>query len=306
MREHQFMHQSVSNLAWALRSAPLMLSHPKSPYKVLDEGWFQRNYLLHQDWLYALDADPEPLLEFLKTPHKLPLGKRFEQLIEFWLRESPHYTLMSNNVQLLDQKRTVGEMDFLFKENASGTFYHLEVACKFYLGYKNSKAWDHWIGPNGNDNLALKMDKLNLQLAIASTEVGKTYFDQQRWALPEPALLMKGMFFHHYTTLHQAKAPVQSATNYTSGWWVKADELDHFFAGESLWTILPKSDWLSPFESHFNELTIYKHYEMKRLCLDLLAEYNLALCVVQLYPSKLGFKEGSRGFVVPSSWPKKR
>ncbi len=306
MKERRFMHQSVSNLAWALGSSPLMLSHPKSPYQTLDENWFNTNFALHQEWLWQLDAEPEKLEAFQESEYRLPLGKKFERLIQFWLEESPYYELIANNVQLVSGKTTVGEIDFIFKEVLSGEVFHMEVACKFYLGFKNSKSWDHWIGPNGTDNLALKMNKLNEQLTVTSTSAGHAFLNQIKLPKPKSVLLMKGMFFHHYQSLLRHNAPVFSTKNYASGWWVRLSELDHFFSSEGTWMVLPKSDWLSNYETPYGNHEIYKSHQMNALCHDLISTYKRSIAVIQLFPSSVGYSEGSRGFVVPNHWPEKR
>ncbi|MFT4682970.1 MAG: hypothetical protein ACJAU0_000376 [Flavobacteriales bacterium] len=306
MKERRFMHQSVSNLAWAMRSAPLMLAQPKSPYTTLDENWFAANYELHEEWIWRLDADPKPLDDFLRSEYRLPLGKKFERLIEFWLRESEHFELLANNVQLSEGKETVGEIDFIFKDAASRDVFHMEVACKFYLCSNKSKAWHHWIGPNGNDNLALKMNKLTKQLAITSSPAGKRYLDENKIVEPKPVLFMKGLFFHHYQDLFHSNSPIFSAKNYGTGWWVRLAELDHFFASDGTWMVLQKSDWLSNYETSFGTNEIYESYQMKAICHELIAKYKRSITVIQLFPSEVGYSEGSRGFVVPNHWPDKR
>ncbi|WP_306642126.1 DUF1853 family protein [Sanyastnella coralliicola] len=303
MKANAFLHQSVANLAWCLGSQPLMLSHPNSVYKTLDEAWFKLEFDRHLDWLYALDADPERLEAYLTSEKRIPLGKKFERYISFWLKESPYFIPLAENVQLIGQKNTIGEIDFVFRESETERTYHLEVACKFYLSASNNGNWEQWIGPNGNDTLRLKMDKLDKQLNVTELPEAKAWLDEQRIPKPEKALLMKGMFFHHFQSIRKAKAPHYAAKNHHTGWWLREEEMARFFGGEGSWAVLPKSDWLSNYHINLGEDEILDGFEVQQKIKALLETYRRSVMVVRLFPGGMGWEEGSRGFVVPNHWP---
>lgn len=257
------------------------------------------------DWLRAIDANPVELQEALQSDRKVPLGKQFEAYIAFWLERSDYYDLQHKNVQLVGEKNTVGEIDFLFSERETGRNFHMEVACKFYLGYKNSANWEYWIGPNGNDTLRLKMDKLVKQLSITKTIEGARFLQENRVKTPEPVLLMKGMFFHHYKLIYRHKPPTFSNRNYHAGWWLHLSEGETFFQEGSSWAILRKSDWLATYHTDLNEDEIMSGAECYARCKSLIKEYKRSVMVVQVFPGGQGWEEASRGFVVPDKWPKR-
>lgn len=303
MKAPTYHHQEAADLAWCIGSNPLMLSHPKSVYKTLDEQWFQEEYARSSDWLRRIDAHPKPLREYLQSEHRLPLGKRFERYLSFWLQQSDHFELIAENVQLQNEKGTVGEIDFIFRERLSGRVFHMEAACKFYLAAENTPNWKLWIGPGGRDTLQLKMDKLEKQLAITKTPEGMDFLQRERIPTPEPVLFMKGMLFHHFASLRKHKPPLYAARNYLSGWWSYLDESDKLFSDDSTWAVLPKSDWLSTYHTRFGDRELVPGIRMKAYCRELLEKYKRPLMTIRLFPGAEGWEEGSRGFVVPGQWP---
>ncbi|SEQ53805.1 hypothetical protein SAMN05444359_111115 [Neolewinella agarilytica] len=90
------------------------------------------------------------------------LGKLVEEFVFHQLKNEPSVTWISDNLQIQDGKRTVGEMDALYYEGE--TPIHLEVAYKFYL-YDTVDTYTeplaYWIGPNRKDNLSYKLTKLH-------------------------------------------------------------------------------------------------------------------------------------------------
>lgn len=303
MKVPAYHHQEAADLAWCIGSNPLMLSHPKSVYKTLDEQWFHDEFARHADWIREVDANPTSLKEYLTSEHHLPLGKRFERYLSFWLKESPHFEPLAENVQLQSDKETVGEIDFIFRERASGRVLHMEVACKFYLAAENTPNWNLWIGPRGRDTLQLKMDKLGMQLAITQTPEGQAFLQRERIPTPESVLFMKGMLFHHFTALRKHKPPLYAAQNYLSGWWCRLEESDRLFSEESTWAVLPKSDWLSIYHTRFGDRELVPGIRMKARCRELMEKYKRPLMTIRLFPGAEGWEEGSRGFVVPNQWP---
>lgn len=93
---------------------------------------------------------------------RLRLGRWVEIFIKHQLAQDPQIKLLTDNLQILQKKQTIGELDFLFIKNSQPI--HLEVVYKYYL-YDNLKSYknpiDYWIGPNRSDSLGQKLDKLN-------------------------------------------------------------------------------------------------------------------------------------------------
>lgn len=90
----------------------------------------------------------------------LLLGMRVERFVMSELNQHKNITILAENVQIQNEKITIGEIDCLLKQD--NTFIHLEIIYKFYL-YDCSvgdSEIEHWIGPNRNDSLVKKLIKL--------------------------------------------------------------------------------------------------------------------------------------------------
>ncbi|WBL23713.1 DUF1853 family protein [Zunongwangia sp. HRR-M8] len=89
------------------------------------------------------------------------LGKRVERFFEYQIQHSNIYDLISSNIQIIEDKKTLGELDFILKEKDTNQSIHVELVYKFYVydpSFKNELS--RWIGPNRRDSLLEKIDKL--------------------------------------------------------------------------------------------------------------------------------------------------
>jgi hypothetical protein len=100
-------------------------------------------------------------LEF-PLPTNLRLGHLVEKIVAELLKSATNYTVLYENTQIIEDKKTIGELDFIIQENYTKQVFHMELAYKFYLfdPHISSKAVNNWIGPNRNDSLIEKLDKL--------------------------------------------------------------------------------------------------------------------------------------------------
>lgn len=90
------------------------------------------------------------------------LGKLAEDLFSTWLVNNTRYQSVIENLQIILDKQTLGELDVVLFDTLKNSYIHLELITKFYLynpafEANNIKAW---IGPNRNDSLYDKVTKL--------------------------------------------------------------------------------------------------------------------------------------------------
>lgn len=111
------------------------------------------------------EPEPASTLQHVKlspVSNKLVFGKRMERLFSHYITQSNRYSLIVENLQLIKDKKTIGELDFLIRDNELDQTIHLEIACKFYI-YRPGLSPDNmacWIGPNKKDKLVDKLAKL--------------------------------------------------------------------------------------------------------------------------------------------------
>ena len=109
---------------------------------------------------------------------KQRLGKYIEQFV-FYELQSENIKILSKNVQIQREKKTLGELDCIILKDK--TLIHLELIYKFYLydATVGNSEIEHFIGPNRKDSLIEKLSKLKeKQLPLLYSEECKTYLSK--------------------------------------------------------------------------------------------------------------------------------
>ena len=88
------------------------------------------------------------------------LGKLVEQFVFAQLNAHPNIHKVIQNIQIIENKITLGELDCLFKY--LNEYVHLEIVYKFYLydEFNSPLEINNWIGPNRRDSFQFKRGKL--------------------------------------------------------------------------------------------------------------------------------------------------
>lgn len=108
----------------------------------------------------SLEIDMDCLT--LDLPDNLRLGHLVEHVVSALIHASSNYALLHEGVQVADNGVTIGELDYLLEEVETHRELHLELAYKFYLydPQLGPSEVHRWIGPNRNDSLLVKLEKL--------------------------------------------------------------------------------------------------------------------------------------------------
>ena len=112
---------------------------------------------------FELPAIPifEEYASQLTFSDNLRLGNRLEKFFSFVIQKSTSYSLAVENFQIVENKITLGEIDFLLRNNQSNQLFHIELATKLYLYDSTlSGELERWVGPNRKDSLLQKIEKL--------------------------------------------------------------------------------------------------------------------------------------------------
>ncbi len=221
-------------------------------------------------------------------PNNLRLGKQIESFVEFQLKNVPNLTLLQSNLQIINNKRTLGEMDFLFKLNNEPV--HLEVVYKFYLynPLVGSSELDHWIGPNNKDCLVYKLEKLkNKQLPLLFKPETQPYLDEFNLSAHtiQQMVYFKAQLFTPYQSNKTDYKYINEAC--IQGFYITIDQLHDF---KQYGFFLPrKHDWISPIlldlewldYSAFNtQIELCKQNKQAPLCWLKSPEGKLSKCFV--------------------------
>lgn len=245
-----FKHRSVQNLAWVLYSAPLIAGRINNT-TWLDMHYFTQEYQHCYPLLKKLDQQPDALIAHLNCVKSPRLGLHFEALIAYWLHISPHYEVLYQNYALHHAGRTHGEMDFIVREISTDKIIHLEVAVKFYLGNGDFHAMNNWHGPNRQDRL----DKKYQRLVQHQTQLTRKYPELMPCAIDESWCLLKGRLFYPPSISETGKARFATAAH-SLHHWVTPHQTQHrsntpnITSADTLaapcYQALDKRDWLAP------------------------------------------------------------
>lgn len=233
------------------------------------------------------EVDPDHLLNFVERSKSHRVGRYFERLVGYWLEHIEKVDLLGHGVQLKEGKRTVGEIDFLFRDH-DGVLNHWEAAVKFFLYYPQPDG-SHYPGPNASDNFEMKTQKLfDKQLTISENFYPEV---QIRRAF------VRGSIFYR-APVYQESTPSRLAPDHQRGSWLRRSEIGQLSQFESqVGFVCPKPLWLSPLvspeampmldlsselESHFQEL-----------------DHPVMICLLDAAAAT----ETARFFVVSDRWP---
>ena len=289
--------QALRDLAWVLTS-PGLIALPGPVDRAADS--------LTAD---ALNPYRDELRRFLsledsrRDDHRV--GRYFERLVLFYLQCVRRVDIVASGLQIHEQGRTIGELDFVFRDE-SGQLQHWETAVKFYLCFPQSTdPGRNLIGPDPRDSLSSKFHRLfDHQLPLSSRR------------FPEIAArhaFVKGCIFYHPEIPRPVAPCSQLCPDHLQGVWLFCHELHwlnhlaekHNAARAQL---LKKPFWLSPAEvSESTEasltqppLTVSAIQDTLRRHFQISSKPRL---VSLLARNTSVWREVERVFVVPESWP---
>lgn len=200
---------------------------------------------------------PEEFPEVPAAPSSV-LGKRMEHFFAFYVSCFTSEEILAQNRQIIQDKQTIGELDFLLKDPASEEVSHVELIFKFYLFDPDSGTTEleHLIGPNKRDSLNRKLEKLQeRQFPLLFHPATKELINSLNI---DPRIISQKMCFKASVFLpKQMRNPTFSAINpdTISGFWIRASEFTYETYGENTffspkkkyWPVLPERNktWFS-------------------------------------------------------------
>ena len=289
----------VKNLAWALLS-PTLCKSKGNPTLFLNDDWCETQYKDYKPNLIALDKNPQPLLTTLARTKDLRLGNYFEKLFLFWLQNNEHYDLLLNNHPIRSPGKTLGEFDFIVKDNNTGETQHWETSVKFYLGTGDTSQSRNWHGPGNQDRLDLKYRHLcNQQILLAERPESKRELEKKNIHVDRKHIIIKGRLFYGPGLFEENKsypAPLLINPFHLKGCWMTCSKftstkLPALSSNTTSIHRLQKTEWLTASIGSGHSYMDTKQF---------IAE-NPPSWPIQLLISK-GSKEWMRMFIVPDQW----
>jgi hypothetical protein len=271
---------------WAIRSKPLLHTldsrFPAAQwYAELPLANFDISWPAPDDW------------------NRFRLGIQFERLWQTAIAHMTGYRLLASNLPVRGQGRTLGEFDLIV--DCNDRTEHWELAVKFYLGRGELAHPGNWFGPNPEDNLGGKLNRLlDHQLQLANLPEAATLLDSMNIKpVTQAACLVKGRLFYPWQDFVDGKKLFPTCVNeeHLSGWWITLADFTRLFSNtRTRWVYLEKALWLSPIANSDN-LPLLDSAQ----ALDLFRT-SLGTQVVHVAMVDSQGQEISRGFVVSQDW----
>ena len=245
----QLQTPEVRDLAWVLEGPSLVDAFaPSLAGKFVPDAELQAHLKGASSSLLSLDRDPGPLQEYLKAhTQNHRLGNYFETLVAFALDRMIRVEELRFRVLVQAERRTLGELDFIFRDPKTGFWQHWEVSVKFYL--RTGDKLSDCIGTDETDRMDIKLERtLGKQLKLPDTPEAQSLLSRSGVQELRSRAIMKGVLFEQRSggPLPSA-APVPFSASRFKGGWCRFDELTFSEAEcEARWFILAKSRWLSP------------------------------------------------------------
>lgn len=153
------------------------------------------------------------------------------ELMLLWqLKNSARFQVLLNNMQIHAPKETVGELDFLLRDNETHRLIHLEFAYKLYLYHPSASHHNElWIGPNKKDTLYRKLKKLRerqftlLQHPLTKMMLSKHGYDVEKI---QQSLYLKAQLF--LPKEYAEAPPLEINSRAISGFWIQEKQLNEF------------------------------------------------------------------------------
>lgn len=183
----------------------------------------------------------------LRIPERLVLGKRIECFFEYYVTHFTSRQIIAANEQIIADKQTLGELDFLVK-SPSGHIDHVEVVYKFYVydpSFRNEK--ERWIGPNRRDTLVKKLTRLQeQQFPLLYRKETEPLLEQLKITSAEikQQVCFKASLFLPRILIGTELPLINNEC--VAGFWIKASEFTASEFGSSRFYSPKKQDWPIP------------------------------------------------------------
>lgn len=303
----KYSRQCWNDLLWMARALSLVNREHRERHNVQMFGDIFRHTIAN------LPADPPAHMgiawsNFLSSLTQRRVGRYFEQLVQFFLEHVAQVDLLAAGKQIQHNGRTIGEIDFLFKD-AAGQVCHLETAVKFFLRQPTTPVNGSLLpGPNPTDNFESKLTRLfQHQLPLSRRLPLNVTRRTIHWVgiIFEPLDADRGQ-------THRAMNVPGLSKNHHSGLWLKSDQIsrlrDLCSTADSRMVLRSKPFWLGDILS--DSASCEEIPSVAQSIAELERHFRQSdrpIMASVLAPpddrSRIAFEETSRVVIVPSKWP---
>lgn len=206
--------------------------------------WEEKLFDIHQFEFPSLVLDsyhPKAIASNIRLGHQMEYV--FKQLIE----HSTDYDIVLHNLPIRKAKITLGEIDFILKDNTRNKLIHVEMTYKFYI--IDSEIADpihRLIGPNRRDKFFMKMEKIkNKQFPLLHSEEGAQALHDIGidHSEVEHQCSFKAQLFRPFGSRYINLGPLNSSC--MAGYWLRFDDFNTLEFSKSQYYLPSKSEWVT-------------------------------------------------------------
>lgn len=207
--------------------------------------WKDKNPLPYS--LYTLKKiQTSRLPNTLHFSPSMVLGKRMELFFQYYVTHFAEEKILVHNEQVIFNKKTLGELDFILKNSRTKEVTHVELVYKFYL-FDPSIPGDttRWIGPNRRDSFPEKLNRLTTRQFPLLHRM-ETLPILQRLNLDPSEIIQKLCFKANLflpKNLSENKAYSNINPEAINGFWIKAKDFTKEDYGKAFFYSPKKPDW---------------------------------------------------------------
>ncbi|UZH55104.1 DUF1853 family protein [Salinimicrobium tongyeongense] len=233
---------------------------------------FAENAIFDYPLYRTLKAISEENFPEIPAPRARVLGKRMEHFFACYVSHFTSEEILLQNQQVIQEKETLGEIDFLLKDTASEEIFHIELVFKFYIYDPDTgiSEKDHLIGPNKRDNLNRKLERLQKrQFPLLFHEAAQNVL--QAKGIDVQRVVQKMCFKASVFLPKKMRASALRNINpeCVAGFWIKASEFTFEDYGQNTFFSPKKKFWpVLPGQNH----SWYSFEEIKVQIAPLLSE----------------------------------
>ena len=300
----QLFPQIRRDMDWLAQSSPLVGSSMHSAFLSVPTPEFS------SDKKQSLLKNKSKIINALMRSQSQRLGIYYEILWQQWLALYPEITLLSKNLQVIENGQTLGEFDLLYKYQNNNVI-HREMAVKFYLGLPDESAhttFSQWIGPGLIDRLDKKLEKFQKQINLSNTTAGKKTLAATgiKGKITVEALLQGYLF---YPWNQPCQPPCNVLPEHEKGLWLPNCQLPRFLRklpDSRVFGILEKRQWLSRSRinnnTHNRPFSFLKSNALITVMEQYFTEYDHPVLIACYEINNKYHQEVLRFFTVPDAW----
>ena len=181
-----------------------------------------------------------------EIPTNLRLGHQMEFVFKELMNYSENYELILYNLPIRNQERTLGEIDFILKDNDTNHFIHVELTYKFYLlDPEIPRPIHRLIGPNRKDRFFDKMEKIkNEQFPLLHSSAGIQALEEHgiNHQTIQHQCCFKAQVFIPYQKENLGFGFVNKET--ITGYWLRLEDFKSIDFIKHQFYVPRKSDWV--------------------------------------------------------------